>query len=650
MITQETIQNILETARVEEVIGDFVNLKRRGINMIGLCPFHNEKTPSFTVSPAKGIFKCFGCGKSGSAVNFIMEHEQYSYPEALKYLANKYGIEVEEEKKSPEQEQAQDERESLYSVNAAAKDFFTDKLLNSETGKAIGLSYFKERGFNDESIQKFQLGYSPDAWDAFTVHALENGFQKEFLVKTGLTIDKESKLYDRFRSRVIFPIHNLTGRVLGFGGRILSKDPKKPKYVNSPESDIYNKSKILYGIYFAKKAIITEQNCLLVEGYTDVISLHQAGIENVVASSGTSLTTEQIRLIKRYAKHITILFDGDEAGLKASFRGINMILAEGLHVKVVLFPEGADPDSFAREKRPAEVKEFIQKNAKDFITFKTGLLLKETENDPIKKAELIKEIVATIAEIPDVVDRTVYINECSQIMDIAEKTLVSELNKILRAKLEKEHKLKKGELPEVVHEHSLAEQIEQVEIGSETHEREIIRLLLNYSKSEIVFKAINEDNHEVDVPVLLGTFIVDKIKEDELGFDNINYQKIFACFADATESEKEFPDDQFFINHTDESIKQTAINIYATPYSLSDNWERKHIFVTTEDMILRDSAVNAVNSFKLRKVELLMTEIEKQLKNPPSDDGELNDLLSRYNQLSVFKKEFSAHLKRIILK
>jgi DNA primase len=386
LIPKDTIQTIIETARIEEVVGEFVHLRKRGVNYVGLCPFHNEKTPSFTVSPAKGIYKCFGCGKAGNSVNFIMEHEHYTYPEALKFLAKKYNIEVEEEEQTPEQIQQLNERESLYAVTEFARKFFTEQLLNTDEGKSIGLSYFKERDFTDKTIDEFQLGYSPDRWDAFTKAAKENGYEKQFLVKTGLTIDKDGKHFDRFRARVIFPIHNLTGRVIGFGGRILKKDDKKAKYVNSPESEIYNKSKVLYGIYFAKNEIIKKDNCFLVEGYTDVISLFQAGIKNVVASSGTSLTTGQIRLIKRYTPNITILYDGDAAGLKASFRGIDMILEQGMNVKVVLFPEGEDPDSYARTHRSVEVEDYITSQAKDFIRFKTSVLLEETQNDPVKKA------------------------------------------------------------------------------------------------------------------------------------------------------------------------------------------------------------------------------------------------------------------------
>ncbi|MBM3437254.1 MAG: DNA primase, partial [Bacteroidetes bacterium] len=434
MITRDTVQTILETARIEEVVGDFVNLRKRGVNLLGLCPFHNEKTPSFTVSPVKGIYKCFGCGKAGNSVNFVMEHEHYTYPEALRFLAKKYNIEIEEAEQTPEQIQEINEKESLYAVTAFAQKFFTEQLLQTEEGKSVGLTYFKDRDFRVNTIELFQLGYSPDAWEAFTKTALKNGFNMGYLTRSGLTIEKDGKHFDRFSARVIFPIHNLSGRVIGFGGRILKKDDKKAKYINSPESDIYNKSQVLYGIYFARNSIIKKNNCLLVEGYTDMISLFQAGFENVVASSGTSLTTDQIRLIKRYTPNITILYDGDEAGLKASFRGIDMILEQGMNVKIVVFPEGDDPDSFVRNHRTIEVEEFLAAEANDFIRFKTNILLREAQGDPIKKAELIKDIVQSISQIPDQIIRSVYVKECSVMMEMAEQTLMNEMNKLLRKK------------------------------------------------------------------------------------------------------------------------------------------------------------------------------------------------------------------------
>ncbi|HQS06790.1 MAG TPA: DNA primase, partial [Daejeonella sp.] len=402
MIPKDTVDKIIETSRIEEVVGDFVSLKRRGTSMIGLCPFHNEKTPSFHVSVGKGIFKCFGCGKGGDSVRFIMEHEKATYPEALRYLANKYSIEIAEVENTPEEQAVNDRRESLYIVSAWAAKFFQQQMLETDEGKSIGLSYFKERGFRDDIIKKFELGYSPDVWDALTQSAITEGYNIQFLEETGLTIRKENeKFYDRFRGRVMFPIHSFTGRVIGFGGRTLKTDKAVPKYVNSPESDIYHKSNVLYGLFFAKKSMRDEDNCYLVEGYADVLSVHQAGIENVVASSGTSLTIEQIRMIGRFTKNITILYDGDDAGIKASLRGLDMILEEGLNVKIVLFPDGDDPDSYVQKFGSAAFKSHIEGSKKDFILFKTSILLKDAGNDPIKRAGIIREVVESIAKIPD---------------------------------------------------------------------------------------------------------------------------------------------------------------------------------------------------------------------------------------------------------
>ena len=486
MITRDTIDTIISTIRIEEVIGDFVTLRRRGVNMIGLCPFHNEKTPSFTVSPAKGIYKCFGCGKAGNGVNFVMEHEHFSYPEALRYLANKYQIEIEEEVQSIEMQEQISEREALFNLNQFALDFFEKTLHDTEEGKAIGLSYLKERGVRDDIIRKFKLGYSPSTWDAFTKHAREHGYKLEALVKSGMTLQKDERAYDRFHSRVIFPIHSVSGKVIGFGGRILTSEKNRPKYVNSPESEVYNKSKSLYGIYFARNPITLKDNCFLVEGYTDVISLHQAGIENVVASSGTSLTHEQIRMILRYTKQVTILYDGDPAGIKASFRGIDMIVEEGMDVKIVLFSDGEDPDSYARNHHPDEVEKFITKHADNFILFKTRMLLGETKGDPIQKAALIKEIVNTISLIPDGISRTLYIKECSALMNVPEQVLMNEVRKLLRNKIKKQ--IPVVEKPEDIGwmEDTTAPSQEEIDLMSDEYqERELIRQLLLYGREEI---------------------------------------------------------------------------------------------------------------------------------------------------------------------
>ena len=648
MISPETISAIFETARIEEVIGDFVNIKKRGVNYIGLCPFHNEKTPSFTVSPSKGIYKCFGCGKGGNSVNFIMEHERYSYPEALKYLAKKYNIEIEEEEQTPEQLQALDEQEGLYFVSTFAQKYFTENLFKKDEGKAIGLTYFKERDFTESTIKKFQLGYGIDKWDDFTQHALSSGYKIDYLIKTGLTISKENKHYDRFRGRVLFPIHNLSGKVIGFGGRILSSEKSKAKYVNSPESDIYNKSKVLYGIYFSRNAIINKNNCFLVEGYTDVISLHQAGIENVVASSGTSLTTDQIKLIKRYTPNITILYDGDEAGVKASFRGIDMILEEGMNVRIVLFPEGEDPDSYARNNHASEVQEFISKKAEDFISFKTNLLIKETKNDPIKKAALIKEIVKTIALIPDGIYRSVYVKECGSIMNVPEQTLMNELNRILRRKFRDKNKITRPEEAPEQEEYKAEKQIDTDLYEGEFQERDIIRLLLMYGNKEIIFEEINEDNQKIDVPVKVANFIVKDIKSDEIYFQNATYQLIFNEYESAIE--KGFiPDEQYFINHADEKISQLTIELISSPYELSPNWLKKRILVKTEKDRLKLLVVSSVLSFKAKKVDKMIIDNQKEIQKASNDEDRII-LQQKHISLKNISRDINRKLSRIIIK
>jgi len=436
MIDHSTIDKIMQAAEITEVIGDFVSLKKRGVNYLGLCPFHNEKTPSFTVSPAKGIFKCFGCSRGGNTVNFVMEHEHLTYPEALKYLAKKYHIEVEEKEESPEEIRQKNERESMLILSGYAQKYFSRILTDNIQGQNIGLSYLKERGIRRDTIEKFQLGYSLDSRDAFTKEAGKNGYKKEFLVKTGLSIEKGENVYDRFWGRVMFPIHSLSGRVIGFGARTLKTDPKAAKYLNSPESEIYHKSSSLYGIYFARQSLVKQDKCFMVEGYTDVISFVQSGIENVVASSGTALTEDQIRLIRRFTRNITIIYDGDPAGIKASLRGIDLILEQGMHVKVVSLPEGEDPDSFARSHNSSELLDFIDKNELDFITFKTKLLSEGTDNDPVKKANLISEVVRSVAMIPDQIERSVYLQECSRLMGVQEEILFTETAKFRRRKRE----------------------------------------------------------------------------------------------------------------------------------------------------------------------------------------------------------------------
>ncbi len=633
MINHETIDNIIQTARIEEVIGDFVNLRRRGVNQIGLCPFHNEKTPSFTVSPAKGIYKCFGCGKAGNSVNFIMEHEHFNYPEALKYLAKKYNIEVEEEEQTPEQLQEINEKESLLNLNLFAQQYFSKRLLDSEEGKAIGMSYFKERGMRDDMVNKFQLGFSPEKWDAFSEHAIQQGYKKEFLVKTGLSIEKENRLYDRFHGRVMFPIHNASGRVIGFGGRILGSDKSYAKYVNSPESEIYNKSKTLYGIYFARNAIISKENCLLVEGYTDVISLHQAGIGNVVASSGTSLTYEQVHMIQRYTSNISILYDGDPAGIKASFRGIDMIVEQGMNVKIVLFPDGEDPDSYARKHHPSEVESFIASNSVNFILFKTRLLLGETQNDPIKKGALIKEIVNTIALIPDGISRSLYVKECSALMAISEQALMSELNKILRAKFKKSSPEAGKDVEVVEPEQLVSETQNDFDLYSaECQERDIIKLLLFYGQEVIQIKLNPEEEEEV--PVEIADYVIHDITHDDMGFENVNFNVIFEEYKGGVGKDA-IPGRDKFLYHSNIDISLTAVNLVLTPYYLH-NWRRKNTMVTTEETRLHMHVMQTLLIYKERKLYKMLSEIEKQITVNMSPD-EYSILQKKHNEIRLQK-------------
>jgi len=651
LIPKETIQEILDTAQIEEVVGEFVNLKKRGSTYVGLCPFHNEKTPSFTVTPRKGIYKCFGCGKSGDSVKFLMEHEHFTYPEALKYLAKKYHITVEEEVQTEEKVQEQQEKESLILINDFASKYFTHNLFNTEQGRAIGLSYFKERGFREDIIRKFQLGYAIDEWDNFTSHALRQGYKLEFLEKTGLTITKENKSYDRFRGRVVFPIQNLSGRVLGFGGRTLLSDKTIPKYVNSPESEVYNKSQVLYGINLAKAEIITADNCYLVEGYTDVISLHQSGIENVVASSGTSLTNDQIRLISRYTKNITILYDGDEAGIKASFRGIDMILEHGLNVKIVLFPEGEDPDSFARTHPTSEVQEFIQKQAVNFIIFKTSLLLREAAGDPLKKSALIKEIVGSISLIPDQITRSVYIKECSALMDIAEQTLMNVLNQIRRKNLEKKIKEKKhpGDDSPLQPFNLPSEKPEDgADLNSlNNHEKEIIRLLMQYGDRKIRFENMMEDGSIQTMHVDTALFIIKDLETDEITLQNGIYQKVINAVT-AELDKGLYPDAGFYIHHNDPDISSLATDMLSQKYELA-NWQKVKIKVKTEDDQLKIVITEAILSLKLRVLEIKFEETQKQIRN--ETDGEnLLGLLAVQQKIRKKISLVSRELGRIILR
>jgi len=634
LIPRNTVASILEAARIEEVVGEFVSLKRRGSNLIGLCPFHQEKTPSFTVSPSKGIFKCFGCGKAGDSARFVMEHEHYSYPEALRYLAKKYNIEIEEHEPTAEELVAQNARERMFNVNTFAQQYFSQALFETEEGRSIGLSYFKERDFREATIKKFQLGYNPDGRDIFSKHAIKNGYSIEALLQTGLSTGNEERFYDRFQARVIFPIHNLTGKVIGFGGRIIQSDKSKAKYLNSPESEIYNKSKTLYGIYFAKNAISRLDQCLLVEGYTDVISMHQAGIENVVASSGTSLTIDQIRLVRRYTQNITMLYDGDKAGISASLRGTDMILEEGMNVRVVVLPEGEDPDSFVRKNRTTDVETFIQKQSKDFISFKTDMLLKESADDPIKKAGLVKEIVHTISLIPDPIYRTVYIKECSRMLDVAENTLMNELNKLLRQKLKKD-------LGNAIPEPTPEQQPQQEEAKSPEEdlppgyhqERELVKLLLHYADEQITQETQDEEGFPVQYSESLAAYVINDLKNDQLRFQDATHQKILDIFAHSL-NEGKIPETHVFISSPEPDIAMLSSDLLSSPYELHD-WKRKNIFVKTELEVLPAMLNNALLMYKKRILESRRDQLNTQIK---AEDDQDKQLVMIHQKMKIEKK------------
>jgi DNA primase len=584
--------------------------------MIGLCPFHNEKTPSFHVSPAKGIYKCFGCGKGGDSVGFVMEHEKYSYVESLRYLAQKYHIEIEETAPSPEYLAEQSERESLYAITLYAQKFFTQNMMNTEEGKAIGVSYFKERGFTAQTIEKFQLGYAPNQFHFLTDEAVANGYTNNMLLKAGLSAEKDGQIYDRFRQRVIFPIHNLTGRVIGFGGRILTSDKTKAKYINSPETEIYHKSSVLYGIWQAKSKIVSDDNCFLVEGYTDVISMHQAGITNVVSSSGTSLTTEQIKLIKRFTSNITIIYDGDSAGIKASFRGISMILEEGLNVQVLLLPEPEDPDSFVKKNGLSFVLDYIKEKTANFILFKTNLLLAEAAHDPVKKANLVTEIIQDISLIPNPVTRSFYVKECSTLFQIEEQTLNNQLNKIVSQK-------------------------------------NLISLLLNHGNQYFTTTSVDEKKQVVKEKHLIAKFVISEIIVDEITFENPLYHTIFYECAQLIEIDETTSLEKHFLTSENVEIKQFAIDIVSSPHIISKNWEDKLKLSTPsiydeEGGKLNEHVIESVYSLKLRKVEIMIKKFESELKTGPLSEERLIEVLTELKDLIDIKNELSKQLNIII--
>lgn len=649
MIDQATIQKIFDAADIYEVVSDFVALKKRGVNYVGCCPFHNEKTGSFTVSPAKGIYKCFGCGKGGNSINFIMDQEQMSYVEALRYLAAKYNILIEEKELSEDEKKEKSERESMLIATSYAQEFFVYQLLHTDEGKSVGLSYFKRRGLDTATIEKFGLGYNPEGWDSFTKTALGKGYKQEYLVKTGLTIEAEKGLFDRFRARVMFPIRDIAGKIIAFGGRIMTNDKKSAKYLNSPESEIYHKSRTLYGIYFAKKSIVQQNRCYMVEGYLDVISFHMKGVENTVASSGTSLTIEQIRLIRRLTPNVTIIYDGDAAGIKASLRGIDLVLEEGLNVRVVSLPEGEDPDSFAQAHSQQELLEYIKANETDFISFKTKLLLGQVGDDPIERAKLITDIVKSISLIPDPITRSVYVRETAMQMKVEESILFTEIARIRKETV--------GDIPYKTYspqplpppqltaeQQTIANKPEKL---CEDEEMILVRYLLLFGNQELY----EENRDGVVCSVSVGEYIIQELAEDELELFNATLSEIQKEYQ-ANYQVPGFVPAKYFASHSNQKISAIVAHIISEPYELSKIWAVRDIGALPEEKLLVGLLPKIVDNYKIRRLELLMRKADnKILELQTSGDGEaILTLIKKKNMLNRIRARLTEKLGRTGIK
>lgn len=624
MITDKTVQEVLETAKIEEVVGDFVQLKRRGSNLIGLCPFHQEKTPSFSVSPAKNIFKCFGCGKGGSPVQFIMDYDSLNFIDSIRVLAKKYGIEIQESFLEEDKREVLQKEESLYLLNKIAADYYLDKLKNSDRGKSIGISYFKSRGFTDATIDKFTLGFADSKDNEFCIFAKKLGYKEDLLEEVGLAKNQR----DFFKNRVIFPILNASGKISGFAGRILDSTIKTAKYLNSPDTPVYNKSKILYGFFFAKQSIRKKDECILVEGYTDVISMHQAGIENVVAASGTSLTVEQINLIRRHTNNIKFIFDGDVAGIKAAMRGIDLVLEQDLNVKILLLPLQSDPDSFIRENGKEKFEEIIEHEASDFIVFKTKLLLDEIQGDPIKKVGLVKEIISSIALIPDPIKRSVYIKECNQLLDVGEDVLFNELNKLKKNRVQPVEK----------------SPIQPIQIlNDEFQEKDLARIMIEFGGNFL------DQNQQISV----GEYILENIQDIIQTFDHPSYQKI-VLFASNIISQGKKLNSDLFLHHEDQEIRNIAINLISSPYELSENWINKwDIYLRSqkppEENFLKD-AENMILRFRLKKINKRIAENSEVIKNLFSQGDEQYWIFVKIDkELKTLRNQIADSLGQIVI-
>jgi len=641
----------MSTAKVEEVIEDFVTLKRRGVNMIGNCPFHDEKTPSFTVSPAKNIYKCFGCGKAGDPVRFMMEHEAMNYPEALRYLAGKYNIEIEETENTAEQKAYKELTESYFIINEFAQSYFEDNLFNTDEGRSVGLGYFKERGYNEQIIRKFQLGYTTRDRDDFTKTALRKRFNIEFLKKLGLTSKSE---YDFFRSRVMFTIHNLSGKVIAFAGRTLSKDKKTPKYINTPETDIYNKRKVLYGMYFAKQAIRKEDECIMVEGYTDVITLHQYGIENVVASSGTSLTVEQIGLVRRYTPNIKIIYDGDAAGVKAALRGLDLVLEQDMNVRLVLLPEGEDPDSYLKKVGIEAFRTYLKEHEEDFLFFKTNLLLKEAGDDPIRKSQVLKDIVRSIAKIPDMIKKSLYLKKCSSMMDISEDILVAETNKAIKADLkQKRNKAQRNE-PAVDEDRFITtpkqpkgeqvKKIKQVVTGDDYQERDLLRVLISMGNQKL----------KADEEITVAGFLISNIEDELESIDNQFFKRIFEMAIDQFKSSGRI-NLEAFTSHEEENVRNLVIDLLASPYVYA-GWEEKGLYLQTQkepEKNQESDALSALRRFLYRKYDKKIKHIEAKIVELSKSADQQESLLlymKAHKKALSFRSDLANQLGSVFLK
>ena len=659
MIDRSTVDRIYAAANIVDIIGDYVTLKKKGVNYQACCPFHNEKTPSFVVSPSKGVYKCFGCGKGGNAVTFVMEHESISYPEALKIVAKRYGIEVEEREQTEEDVRRNNNRESMFALNGWAAEYFSKYLLNNPEGKSVGLSYFSQkRGFTDATIHKFGLGFCSAKGDALTQAALAAGYKEEFLLSTGLTLKRESdgRLYDRFRDRVMFPVHNISGRVVAFGGRTLRTDKSVAKYQNSPESEIYSKTRELYGLYFAKKAIQQQGFAIMVEGYTDVISMHQAGVENVVASSGTSLTIEQIRLLSRFTRNITVIYDGDSAGVKATMRGIDMILKEGMNVRIVSLPVEHDPDSFARAHTADEVRDYIQRTEEDFLSFKAKMLMREAGADPIRRSEVVGDMVRSIVQIPDSIQRSIYIKECARTMDIDENVLVAEVAR-KRATQTGDHQAE-----EFIRRQQAQLQREAKQEGTEV---DLLRSTtagsgveaLEYELVKYLMKS-GHKNYEVlearqVVQINVANEILTSIEEDNITFLNPIYNQILQTYREQWQQlgiGVEVPA-QYFVNHSDPEVCNMAVDILTSDdnYVASEIWKQKDVHVESEEEILSVGVPKAIMLYRSKIIERMIDAQMQRLQSGELDEDEAAECMKQMDQLNQMKLMFAKGSQRLIL-